>query len=100
MYSFSYTPRFLRSIKRCKQQGKDLSLLWDTIQQLLSDGKLPASYQTHELQDEYAGYLECHMEDDWLLIWKQNDNKLTFVFYDTGSHRELFHKKMYVEKRK
>ena len=33
------------------------------------------------------------MEDDWLLVWKQNDYKLTLVLYDTGTHEELFKKK-------
>ena len=70
MYSFDYAPNFLRSIKRCKQQGKDLTLLWDTVRLLVTDGKLPESYNSHMLEREYAGYYECHMEDDWLLIWK------------------------------
>lgn len=93
MYSFDYAPRFLRSVKRCKQQGKDLTLLWDTVQLLITEGQLPDSYSSHMLHDEYAGYHECHMEDDWLLVLKQNDDKLTLVFFDTGSHAELFKKK-------
>ena len=93
MYSISYAPSFLRAVKRCKQQGKDLTLLWDTVQLLINDGKLPESYSPHMLENEYAGYCECHMEDDWLLVWKQNDTKLTLVLYNTGTHKELFKKR-------
>ena len=92
MYSFDYTPKFLRSVKRCKQKGKDLTLLWDTVQQLITGGTVPDSYNPHMLEREYEGYMECHIEDDWLLVWKQNDKKLTLVFTDTGTHDELFKK--------
>ncbi|MCQ2347311.1 MAG: type II toxin-antitoxin system YafQ family toxin [Paludibacteraceae bacterium] len=88
-----YAPKFLRAVKRCKQQGKDLTLLWDVVQQLVTTGKVPDSYCPHLLEREYAGYSECHIEDDWLLIWKQNNEKLTLVFLDTGTHAELFKKK-------
>lgn len=90
MYSISYAPRFLVSAKRCKKKGKDLDLLWDTVRLLMEEGKVPSYYSPHMLQDEYAGYWECHIEDDWLLIWKQNDKKMTLILTDTGTHEELF----------
>ena len=93
MYEISYTPRFLASVKRCKKQGRDLTLLWDTVELLMEEGTLPDYYSPHTLHDEYAGYWECHIEDDWLLIWKQNDRKLSLILTDTGSHDELFKKK-------
>lgn len=93
MYELSYTPRFLAAAKRCKKQGKDMSQLWDAVRLLMEEGSLPASYSPHVLHDEYAGYRECHIDDDWLLIWKQNDNKLTLVLTNLGSHSELFQKK-------
>ena len=62
----------------------------------MEEGKLPDYYNPHLLHDEYAGYWECHIEDDWLLVWKQNDRKLTLVLTNTGSHEELFRKKFTV----
>lgn len=91
MYEISYTPRFLAAAKRCKKQGKDLSLLWDAVRMLMEEGSLPESYNPHLLHDNLAGYWECHIEDNWLLIWKQNDKKLTLVLTNLGSHDELFH---------
>lgn len=96
MYEVYYTRRFLSAAKRCKKQGRDLTLLWDTVKLLMEEGKLPDYYNPHLLHDEYAGYWECHIEDDWLLVWKQNDGKLTLVLTDTGSHEELFRKKFTV----
>ena len=90
MYELSYTPRFLAAAKRCKKCGKDMTLLWDAVRLLMEEGRLPDSYSPHLLHDEYAGYWECHIEDDWLLIWKQNDRKLTLILTNLGSHEELF----------
>lgn len=92
MYTLSYTHRFLASVKRCKKNGKNLALLWDTVKLLMEDGSLPPYYSPHMLQEEYSGYWECHIEDDWLLVWKQNDKKLTLILTDTGTHEELFKK--------
>lgn len=95
MYEVSYTKRFRTALKRCKKQGRDISLLWDIVKLLMEEGTLPDYYRPHLLRDEYAGYWECHIEDDWLLVWKQNDKKLTLVMTDTGTHGELFRKKYF-----
>lgn len=92
MYEISYTSRFLASAKRFKKEGKNMSLLWDAVAMLEQDGKLPESYLPHLLHKEFAGYWECHIEDDWLLIWKQNDKKLTLVLTHLGTHDSLFKK--------
>lgn len=36
------------------------------------------------------GMWECHIAPDWLLVWLQDDNKLTLLMLDTGSHSDLF----------
>ena len=70
-----------------------MELLWDAVRILMDEGSLPDSYSPHQLHSQLAGYWECHIEDDWLLIWKQNDRNLTLVLTNLGSHEELFHKK-------
>ncbi len=42
------------------------------------------------LHEEYAGLWECHIEEDWLLVWRQNDKRLTLLLTNTGTHKELF----------
>ncbi|MBR1426381.1 MAG: type II toxin-antitoxin system mRNA interferase toxin, RelE/StbE family [Paludibacteraceae bacterium] len=54
---------------------------------------MPDEFRPHILTEEYAGLWECHIEDDWLLIGKQNNKQLTLLLTDTGSHDYLFHKK-------
>ncbi|MCQ2740399.1 MAG: type II toxin-antitoxin system YafQ family toxin [bacterium] len=93
MYTLQVTPQFKRDVKRCKQEGRNLKNLWEVVAILLHDGCVPESYKPHELGREFAGRMECHIEDDWLLVWKQNDNKMTMLFTNTGTHDYLFNKK-------
>lgn len=67
-----------------------MSLLGDVVRLLEAEGSLPDYYKPHPLHDEYAGLWECHIEDDWLLVWRQNNDKLTLLLTNTGTHKELF----------
>ena len=93
MYTLQVTPQFKRDVKRCKKEGRNLKDLWGVVEMLLRDGFVPESYNPHMLEREFAGYMECHIEDDWLLVWKQNDRKMTMLFTNTGTHDNLFPKK-------
>ena len=90
MYIVRTTHEFDLDVKRCKQQGRNMQLLKEVVNLLEEDGCVPEEYKPHILHDKYAGLWECHIEDDWLLVWRQNDNKLTLLLTKTGSHAELF----------
>lgn len=90
MYTIRTTQKFDKDVKHCKQQGRNIQLLKDVVELLEENGTLPEEYNAHMLRDEYAGLWECHIEDDWLLIWQQNDKQLTLLLTNTGSHKELF----------
>ena len=92
MYTVNITPQFRRDANKCKRKGKRMELLWEAVRILVREGVLPESYKPHMLRDEYAGLWECHIEDDWLLIWRQNDKQLTLLLTNTGSHEYLFGK--------
>ena len=64
----------------------------ETVIRLLSErGELPAIYQPHKLVGRpWAGYWECHIESNWLLVWDQNDTELVLLLMDTGTHSDLF----------
>ena len=72
----------------------DLELLETVIKTLSEKGVLPESYYPHPLK----GYkkkanetvMECHIKSDWLLVWLQNNNELTLLLADTGTHSDLF----------
>ncbi|MBQ0137166.1 MAG: type II toxin-antitoxin system YafQ family toxin [Bacteroidales bacterium] len=90
MYTIRYSSQFKASVHRCKLAGKNLQELWDAVALLIDSGCLPESYLPHQLHGVFAGLWECHIEDDWLLIWRQDDHNLTLVLTDTGTHKSLF----------
>ena len=90
MYTLRTTQEFDKDVKRCKKNGRNMQLLRDVVELLEENGSVPESYKPHMLHDEYAGLWECHIEEDWLLVWHQNDKRLTLLLTNTGTHKELF----------
>lgn len=80
--------QFKKDYKRAKKAGKDLAELQKVIYQLATGKSLDPSYNDHALHGNYRGCRECHLEPDWLLIYKTTETELALV--RTGSHSELF----------
>jgi mRNA interferase YafQ len=57
---------------------------------LVDEKALDSRYKDHRLIGNWANHRECHIEPDWLLIYRIFDNKL--YLERTGSHAELFRK--------
>ena len=82
------TRRFERDLKRARNRGKDLGKLWSIVARLMAGHRLSPRHQAHRLSgDQYRSW-ECHIEPDWLLIWRLTDD--TLVLVRTGSHADLF----------
>ena len=90
MYDRVYSARFKRDLRRARKQGKDLTLLEEAIDMLAKGEILPAEYRDHPLKGKYKGFRECHIEDDWLLIYKRDKGILVLLLSRTGTHSELF----------
>ena len=90
MYKITTTGRFDKAVLRCKKRGLNLDMLRETMSILAENGKLPVKYKAHKLSGDYSGCWECHIKPDWLLVWEQNENHLTLLFLDTGTHSDLF----------
>ncbi|WP_010253709.1 type II toxin-antitoxin system YafQ family toxin [Treponema primitia] len=61
----------------------------DTILSLLiNEEPLPAHCRPHGLSGTYAGYMDCHIGGDWVLIYRIRTG--TILFYRTGTHSDLF----------
>lgn len=59
--------------------------------QILANGEtLPPKYKDHELKGNYQGHRECHIEPDWLLIYKIENDILILTLTRTGTHSDLF----------
>jgi len=82
------TTRFEKDVKLVRRRGKDLTKMHTVIEILLSGKKLPAQYLDHWLKGNYSDRRECHIEPDWLLIYKPTPKEI--VFERTGTHSDLF----------
>jgi mRNA interferase YafQ len=85
-----YTRQFERDFKRARKRGKDLAKLRIITRALIEGKKLDPLQRDHRLVGDYHGRRECHIEADWLLIYKVESERV--IFERTGSHSDLFGK--------
>ena len=90
MYTIERTNSFKKAFKRCLKRGLDVKSFETVVRLLAETGKLPQKYKPHKLTSNYKGLWECHIEPDWLLIWSQDDDLLTLLLIDTGTHSDIF----------
>lgn len=88
MHKPLYTKQFEKDIKRAKRRNKNLEKLKIIIRTILEGKKLDPIHRDHKLIGHYKGRRECHIEADWLLIYKVE--KRIIVFERTGTHSDLF----------
>ena len=88
MLNPSYTKRFEKDWKRLQKRGKPKQKLKIVLGMLINKKLLSKKYRDHKLIGNYQGRRECHIEPDWLLIYKIT--KLRIIFERTGSHSDLF----------
>jgi mRNA interferase YafQ len=91
-YKIKQTSQFKKDYKLAKKQGKNLDSLKVIVKKLENGEELPESCYDHELKGNYKDYRECHIEPDWLLIYKQTEAVLLLTLFRTGSHSDLFKK--------
>ncbi len=70
----------------------DIGLLDDIIRQLSSRETLPEKTREHFLTGEWKGYRECHIQPDWLLIYRIEEGLLVLALARTGTHSDLLGK--------
>ena len=92
MYTVKFTTAYKKSYKLMKKRGLDLSLLNEVVDKLRQGIPLDERNQDHELTGSFAGFRECHIKPDWLLIYLIENQILTLTLVDTGSHSDLFKK--------
>jgi mRNA interferase YafQ len=71
-----------------KKRHKDTNKLDEVMLLIAEEAPLPAKHHEHLLHDTYEGYTECHIEPDWLLLYKFEGD--TVLFDRTGTHSDLF----------
>ena len=88
MFKAVATTRFAKDVKLARKRGKDLSKLHNIMDLLLKGKKLPHKNLDHWLNGNYNNRRECHIEPDWLLIYKPESEEI--IFERTGTHSDLF----------
>src|SRR3954452_16237364 len=84
----SPTSEFKRDLKRQEKRGKDMAKLRAVVEQLCSRRPLAPRHRDHPLGGEWGGWRDCHVEPDWVLIYKQDGSRLKLG--RTGTHSDLF----------
>jgi mRNA interferase YafQ len=84
------TKQFEKDVKLARKRGKDLSKLRSIMDLLLEGKKLSHKYFDQWLKGNYNDRRECHIEPDWLLIYKPESKEI--IFERTGTHSDLFKK--------
>ena len=74
MLNIVMSNHFKRDLKLARKRGLDISLLDEVVMQLASEIPLAAKYRDHDLKGNYAGFRECHILPDWLLIYRIDGN--------------------------
>lgn len=88
-YEIKYTTKFKKDVKLIVKRGKDLNKLGDIVEKLANKEVLEEKFRDHELAGLYKGFRECHIEPDWLLIYRYIEGVLVLSLSRTGSHSDL-----------
>lgn len=88
-YDIITTSAFKKDYKLLKKRHKDLRLL-EEVTEMLAEGKsLPEKNKDHQLTGDWKDYRECHIEPDWLLIYRIYENTLVLSLTRTGTHSDF-----------
>jgi len=88
MRTVNYTNQFRKDIKLVSKRAYNMSRLITVMRALENCEIIDVKYKEHRLSGNFNGYLECHIEPDWLLIYKIVGKDLYFA--RTGTHSDLF----------
>ena len=88
MLTPSYTRQFEKDLRRMQKRGKDIARIKAVMTSLIEEEPLSGRYRDHALIGNYQGRRECHIESDWLLVYKLIDKEI--IFERTGTHSDLF----------
>jgi len=84
-----YTTQFKKDYKMVVKRGYKTSLLEEIIRLLCDEQPLPEKNRDHALSGSFVGFRECHIQPDWLLIYKAEQEILTLTLTRTGTHSDL-----------
>ena len=90
MLEYELTGSFNKDLKLMEKRHKDIPKLRDIMALLIQEKPLLPKQKNHPLHGDYEGKWECHIEPDWLLIYRIDEASHRIIFNRTGSHSNLF----------
>ena len=92
MLKLEFSSQFKRDYRLAVKRGCDPKKLEEVVSILQAEKPLPEKYRDHDLTNsrDYKGMRECHIDPDWLLVYKVYRDMLLLKLIRTGSHSDLF----------
>ena len=90
MLKIEFHTQFKKDYKQAVKRRLNIDLLTEVIDKLAKQQTLEPKYKDHALTGNYKGFRECHIQPDWLLVYKIDGDRLVLTLVRTGSHSDLF----------
>ncbi len=88
MLTLIYSNAFKKDLKKADARNKDMKKISAIIETLRASKELHPKHRNHKLHGNYIGYWECHIEPDWLFVYRKTSTEL--ICHRTGTHADLF----------
>ena len=89
-YRIRKSNQFVRDVRRIEKRGYNTEKMFDVIRKLADGETLDAKYCNNPLKGDYSGFMECHIQPDWLLIYRYHEDELILFLSRAGTHSDLF----------
>ena len=92
MLKIEFTNQFKKDFKLITKRGYDIKKFEKVVELLQKQEILPQKYKDHQLVNSrnYKNVRECHIEPDWLLVYRIKEDILILELTRTGTHSDLF----------
>ena len=91
-YIVKFTTQFKKDYKLAMKRGLKMNFLEDIVEKLSMGEVLPDKNKDHALTGKWIGFRECHIQPDWLLVYRLENDVLILTLTRTGTHSDLFGK--------
>ena len=89
-YKVKLTTKFKKDLKLAQKQHRNIERLKVVVDILKSGNKLPPEYDDHQLKGTYSHARECHIENNWVLVYEYDDDVLILSLLRLGTHSQVF----------
>jgi mRNA interferase YafQ len=83
---FAFTNQFKKDLRLMEKRRKNMDKIYEVMTLLIWGEPLPERCREHKLSGDYEGLTDCHIEGDWVMLYRKSDEKI--VFYYTGTHSD------------